>query len=145
MIIDRETAPARLRARYMLFGVIVASAASSIATHYALCDRDGSPACGNIGQAGSPLPPPALPAAAAPPVAAPLTVTVVAQTAPLVEISISQQLVAPRVNTPVAQTAQPVVDPLVDPDIEPVVARPLTDERGDFMPGNVMTKGGRRH
>lgn len=139
MTLGRETARPRLRAGAMLFGVVVASATSSAAVHYALCDRDGAPACGNIGQAGSRLPAPPAPA----PLAAPITLTVV-QTAPLVQVSITQQLVAPHVKEPVAQPAQPVID--MDPFIEPVVAKPLTDDTGDYAAGNVMSKGGgRRH
>lgn len=130
MTIDRETSRPRLRTGHVLFGVLIASAAASAATHYALCDRAGSPACGNIGQAGSPLPVPA---------PAPINISVVAHTAPLVEITVSQQIVAPRPRdlvapAPTTTTPGPILD----------VARPITDPFGDPAPGNVMTKGGRR-
>jgi hypothetical protein len=145
MDLEKETRRPRLRTASMLFGMVAVSSAASAATHYALCDREGAPACGNIGQLGrDAAPPPAAPTAPAPP---PITNTTVTYNAPLLAITISTKLVAPS-----APPADAPADPLQTPDahpfqdvIEPVVARPRVDEAGDPAPGNVMGKGGRRH
>lgn len=113
----------RLRTAYMLFGVIATAAATSAATHYALCDRDGAPACGNIGQLGRDAPPPPAPA--------PIPNTTITYNAPLLQITITQRLVAAP-----PQAEQPANVP---------VASPLADYIDDAAVGNVMTKGGRRH
>jgi hypothetical protein len=141
MDLEKETRRPRLRAAKMLFGVLAVSSSAGAATHYALCDRDGAPACGNIGQLGRDAPPPA-PTIIEP---QPITNTTVTHNAPLVAITISTQLVAPPPPPPKV-TADPR-DPLGPEVIEPVVARPVVDEAGDYAPGNVPTKGGprRRH
>ena len=37
----------------VLLGVAVVASSAGVATHFALCDRRGEPACGNIGQRGA--------------------------------------------------------------------------------------------
>lgn len=143
MDLEKETKRPRLRAASMLFGVVAVSSGAGAATHYALCDREGAPACGNIGQLGRPAPIAAVntpTADVAPP--PPPSVTTVTYNAPLLSITISTKLVAP---------AEKSADPLQSPDahpfqdvIEPVAARPRVDDKGDFAPGNVMRKGGPR-
>ena len=54
MKLEKATQRPRLRTATMLFGVITASTAAHVVTHHALSDRDGAPACGNIGQPGRP-------------------------------------------------------------------------------------------
>jgi hypothetical protein len=80
--IEQHAVRPRLRRGYLWFGLLAATTATQVVTHYALCNRDGSPACGNIGQAGSLRP---------------------------ITISVAQTLVAPppNANEPVAR---PVVD-----------------------------------
>ncbi|HTL38565.1 MAG TPA: hypothetical protein VL326_35790 [Kofleriaceae bacterium] len=146
MDLEKETRRPRLRAASMLFGVVAVSSSAGAATHYALCDRDGAPACGNIGQLGRDAPPPAPPVVVQEPAAPPpITNTTVTYNAPLLAITITTKLVAP---------ADPLQTPSQRPDahpfedvIEPVAARPVVDEAGDPAPGNVMVgKGGsRRH
>ncbi|HUS27470.1 MAG TPA: hypothetical protein VMZ53_03145 [Kofleriaceae bacterium] len=139
MTLDKETRRPRLRTASMLFGVVAASSTAGAATHYALCDREGAPACGNIGQLGREAPPPV--EVHAEPAPAPITNTTVTHNAPLISITISTKLVA------ASAPAKPAVDPL-GPDfvIDPIPAKPVVDRAGDFAPGNVMSKGGpRRH
>jgi hypothetical protein len=52
-VLVKETRPPRLRTASMLFGVVVVSSSAAAATHFALRDRQGDAACGNIGQRGS--------------------------------------------------------------------------------------------
>ena len=144
MDLEKETRRPRLRAAKMLFGVLAVSSSAGAATHYALCDRRGEPACGNIGQLGRDAPPPA-PAIIEP---QPITNTTVTHNAPLIAITISTQLVAPPPPPAPKVTVDPR-DPLgpefIEPVVQPVVSRPLVDEAGDPMPGNVIHgKGGRR-
>jgi hypothetical protein len=145
MDLEKETRRPRLRAARMLFGVMAVSSSAGAATHYALCDREGAPACGNIGQLGRDAPPPAptVPTVIEP---QPITNTTVTHNAPLIAITISTQLVAPP-PTPAPKVTVDPGDPLGPEFIEPtVVKRPLVDEAGDPAPGNVIHgKGGRRH
>jgi len=140
MDLEKQTRRPRLRTVSMLFGVIAVSTSAGAATHYALCDREGAPACGNIGQLGRDAPPPAPPAPAPAPALepAPPPITTVTYNAPLISITITTKLVAP--SDPVQTPSHPFQDV-----IEPVVAKPLVDEAGDPAPGNVMHgKGGSR-
>jgi hypothetical protein len=145
MDLEKEIRRPRLRAAKMLFGVLAVSSSAGAATHYALCDRKGEPACGNIGQLGRDAPPPA-PVVIEP---QPITNTTVTHNAPLVSITISTQLVAPPPPAPkvTADPSDPLGPEFIEPVIEPVVARPVVDAAGDYAPGNVPTKGGsrRRH
>jgi hypothetical protein len=113
------------------------STSASAATHYALCDRDGAPACGNIGQLGREAPPPPAPVVEP---ARPITNTTVTHNAPLVSVTITTKLVAP----PPSVNAGPR-DPL-GPEFIDTVARPLTDLKREYAAGNVMGKrpSGRR-
>ena len=140
MDLEKETRRPRLRAARMLFGVMAVSSSAGAATHYALCDRNGEPACGNIGQLGRDAPPPA------PPVIEPqpITNTTVTHNAPLVAITISTQLIAPPAPKVTADPQDPLGPEFIEPVVQPVVARPVVDEAGDYAPGNVPTKGGPR-
>lgn len=53
MSLVKETCRPRMRRASMLFGVVIVSSSAAAATHFALCDREGAPACGNIGQRGA--------------------------------------------------------------------------------------------
>jgi hypothetical protein len=72
MILAKEICRPRLRTASMLFGVVAAATAAQAATHYALSDRDGAPACGNIGQSGRPVVNLTIVTQPTPPVARPL-------------------------------------------------------------------------
>jgi hypothetical protein len=139
--LEKETKRPRLRAASIVFGMVAVSSSAGALTHYALCDRDGAPACGNIGQLGRDAPPPAPPVVVQEPAPPPITNTTVTYNAPLLAITITTKLVAPA-DKP-ASDEHPFQDV-----IEPVVARPVVDEAGVPAPGNVMHgKGGswRRH
>jgi len=138
--LDKETRRPRLgRTASVLFGVVAVSSSAGAATHYALCARDGSPACGNIGQLGRPLPAPSITIATPPPaIEQPAPVTTVTYNAPLVQITISTQLVAP----PAARTVSPDPGDRLGPEF--IEARPVVDAAGAPAPGNVMRKGGPR-
>lgn len=81
--IEQQAVHPHLRSGYLLFGLVAAASAAQVITHYALCDRDGSPACGNIGQTGSTKPP---------------------------SVSITQHLLAPPANVDVRLPDRPIVD-----------------------------------
>jgi hypothetical protein len=135
--LEKEARRPRLRTASVLFGIAAVSTSASAATHYALCDRDGAPACGNIGQLGREAPPPPAPVVEP---ARPITNTTVTHNAPLVSVTITTKLVAP----PPSVNAGPR-DPL-GPEFIDTVARPLTDLKREYAAGNVMGKrpSGRR-
>jgi hypothetical protein len=115
----------------LLFGLATvaacATAPSQPEVQYPLCDRQGAPACGNIGQVGR------------------------AQRAPVITED-ANAVFASGAARPPATTAAPTVTPkptrvLIGASREmtsgaSAVQRPLTDEREQMACGNVMTKGG---
>lgn len=100
----------------VLFGVLTACAASQPAPSFPLCDHEGAPACGNIGQIGRHA---ATPERTRPPIVKPT------------EASAKPQVVNVLLGASVHESS---ATPF---------ARPLVDNREDVTCGNVMSKGGR--
>jgi hypothetical protein len=104
----------------MLFGLLtVACGSSRPEPSYPLCDREGAPACGNVGQVGrtdqpikndTPRPHPA-----------PKDLVGAARTVPIVNVLLGASSHQTRAM---------------------VIGRPLVDHREEVACGNVMTKGG---
>ena len=133
MKIEQQAAQPRLRKGALLFGLIAATPVVQVVTHYALCDRHGAPACGNIGQLGAVTPPP--PPIVVSPESGPVITT---HNAPLVAISFAATLVAPPAEKPAEK------QPVAKPPVELPAARPIADQTGQVVCGNVMGKGGSR-
>ena len=97
MSLVKETRRPRLRTASMLFGVVAVSSSTAAATYVALNDRQGAPACGNIGQRG---------------------VTNVTFNAPVIEVMTAPADALEHVD-PLQRVDTPIARPLVDDDGAP--------------------------
>lgn len=148
-----------MKTAYLLFGLASACASAPTEAQYPLCDRDGAPACGNIGQAGRTAKPPATlarvtrgTAQLARPIVEPApTSTSAASATALAAAHASATGSAIGFAGTVMDTSRRMVPVLTrvlvgaSSEIQRVspLHRPLVDHREQVACGNVMTKGGR--
>jgi len=136
-----------MKTAYLLFGLASACASAPTEAQYPLCDHDGAPACGNIGQAGRTAKAPATLAretrstallGGPTPISTSATgahesATAVGFAGTVMDTSRRMVPVLTRVLVGASSEIQRV-SPL---------HRPLADHREQIACGNVMTKGGR--